>query len=1347
MKLLTMPLFTTMLLTAARPWWLPLFQGGGDMFGISRTIDHAVYTLLNSGAIILWRLNAALIAMSLFSYNTQDWLMRQNNGGVWQVLEIITGPSGFLGVRVWMALFALALTLFGFSYLLRPFVPRFHPVDPGQMLIYGIFSYVVIQQGATMMVGVEQWRADVGDWMYEGIAARGSVDIDLPGVIPSGEPLYPPGDLDGRAPIRGWEAVATSYFLVTAEAELNDNIPPEDFRVAYCLYDPDRPINEQTTENSQGCSPRIAWDEWDYLGSTGVITSVWGIELPISLGYELPILDDHPENRELAIRQAQGGVARLALGPIVALYPMLEANISLMLALSAAILYLTIPIILLFGFFLYTQPLVNRLLLRFLTILINTIILHGLIGLLLLLLINVSVNGSLSAYLGLVGVAVLGGFILGHVALGTLKETLSTAMSAVGGVWMGAATTAMGREAAPAARGMLGTAKLLGTGAAMGAAGMGMIDLAFAGRQAARSGLRDLDAAGIEASGTLRKQAGQLPAPLARLAREELDTQSAADSDPLGFTAPAGSPSLAATAGQFPGQSALNDTSALTTALAGGALIGAVGTALPGHRQNGRSPETSPPATAYSQGERQAVWQAVQETRREPQYTGPDGRLNTAGLEVVANRLTVQGYRAFQSEPGQRDLAGLITAQPSSPQARGWGVPEGRQGRVDQWLSSAYLAQESGRGQNQVQAQGESLFGEQLGPGVARVVARRGQAEMEQALAAVRQAALRLPPAEMAHNGQLTRAGRAAMQAELSPVTTAAFQGAAGQRDLETLATAALQPEVTPAPTAFRQALAEASTAQSQPPATIVAQRLGLDAVATGPHFSGINHFTRLSDEAGLTPVQRERLVTELQTQGQASPETRADIEASLARQAARGRATGLHPDDLIRSAQALPETLTGPALPGAPAVNTRYSVREAAPTGNFAPLTAISSGEIPQIAAGAAGTVADGVAAHQAESKAASRETAAALRQPVADAVVTDTTTPAPTQTADALKADSPDTAPVDLREAALRQMVTETEASDVAAPASGAADDKTLRPPLIATPTAPVGTSLPEPTAPLTPSSRGETVLPANAQDQATGATATEPRQVAAALREQAKAEVFSAQETAVASPATAGEAAANSSARSAPMEHKEVSGRELKAAALVTSVSSETITPGNLAGSSVAPGGGSPGVAAALRRGRVDDDAEEAAGKKTKSRQANQSAQQSSDDGQAPSGAESKTGAQQETAGNDGQVISLLPHHLGESSPSSPPAAASAKALPDPDRTEIEADAALARADRRGRSPQPRQEKVTPKRTPSSQPVEEAKSPRQGRISGTSNRPAEQPQSKNKNRPTRRHQEGIE
>jgi hypothetical protein len=89
----------------------------GDLFGISRTIDHAVYTILNSIAIILWRLDAAIIQFSIFSYVTEDWLMGHRDGdGIWTLMDRMVGPNGIFGLSTWEAFVALALTIYGFSF-------------------------------------------------------------------------------------------------------------------------------------------------------------------------------------------------------------------------------------------------------------------------------------------------------------------------------------------------------------------------------------------------------------------------------------------------------------------------------------------------------------------------------------------------------------------------------------------------------------------------------------------------------------------------------------------------------------------------------------------------------------------------------------------------------------------------------------------------------------------------------------------------------------------------------------------------------------------------------------------------------------------------------------------------------------------------------------------------------------------------------------------------------------------------------------------------------------------------------------------------------------------------------
>jgi len=668
-----------------------------DLLGVTRTIDHAVYMLLNALAIILWRVNSALIGISLLGYNTQDWLTG-SGGGVWRVAERVTGPSGILGLATWQAFLLLAVMLFGLSRVARPFVNS-QPVDLTRLFFFAVMSYVVISQGSQLMQDVEAWRSEAGSYMYRSLSAEDGGDLDIPGSPAEAETMYSPSDLDGQAPIRGWEAVATSYFLVQNAAELHAGVPPADFRREYCLYDPGQPIDEQDEENGAGCSPQRAWDEWDLISTQG-ITQVWGIPLP-DISLDIPVVQEHPENRQLAIRQAQAGVARLALGPVVALFPLLEANISLMLALSAAFLYLSLPITLLFGFFLKTESMATQLLLQLITVMIRTVILNGLVALFLMLLISVSLSGSLMTYLGLVGVGLAGGLILSRFAAATMKDSFSQSLGAVGGVFVGATAASLGSSATGPARAVLGVSKLAGTAAMLGVAGFNAIDLAEAGYQSARSGVRDLNQASPEAMGLVQRSAGQLPAPLARLAQSQL-TGTGPEHDPYlvqpvgpGLGAARPLPEVPAGGSELPGfweQSAATVQGSQTAAKTGRA--GTQSTQLDpwlaqfyrNQAQGGRGQAqlmergrdllgeelAGPVARALirrPQAEAQAVLSAARQVAAErprEALIGADGQLQPAAVAAVRARLPQAD--AFQGPAGQQDLAALTAAALQRPQ-------------------------------------------------------------------------------------------------------------------------------------------------------------------------------------------------------------------------------------------------------------------------------------------------------------------------------------------------------------------------------------------------------------------------------------------------------------------------------------------------------------------------------------------------------------------------------------------------------------------------------------------------------------------------------------------------------
>ncbi|MCP4410788.1 MAG: hypothetical protein GY807_24220, partial [Gammaproteobacteria bacterium] len=93
---------------------------GLDFVGITRAIDQAIYMLLNAVATMLWRLDASIIAMSLYSYSTQDWLTG-TGGGVWWILDWLIVNPGLFGLNTWTLFAGLAVMLWGLSRIARPF--------------------------------------------------------------------------------------------------------------------------------------------------------------------------------------------------------------------------------------------------------------------------------------------------------------------------------------------------------------------------------------------------------------------------------------------------------------------------------------------------------------------------------------------------------------------------------------------------------------------------------------------------------------------------------------------------------------------------------------------------------------------------------------------------------------------------------------------------------------------------------------------------------------------------------------------------------------------------------------------------------------------------------------------------------------------------------------------------------------------------------------------------------------------------------------------------------------------------------------------------------------------------
>jgi hypothetical protein len=225
-------------------------------------------------------------------------------------------------------------------------------------------------------------------------------------------------------------------------------------------------------------------------------------------------------------------------------------------------------------------------------------------------------------------------------------------------------------------------------------------------------------------------------------------------------------------------------------------------------------------------------------------------------------------------------------------------------------------------------------------------MARHSQEETTAVLRAARQAAAEArtrggAKAFFRADGSLAPEGVKAVRERLDEKTARAFSGKKGERDLAVLTAAGLNPRREASPEAFRRATAEAQGWRGEAAAgRTVPRALGLDPAAAGEHFASLNRFARLSEQAGLTPKQRQRLLKEVQQEGKVSANLRLEIEASLRRQ--KGKAAGLKVDDVVASAQALPKTLRGPVAVRMPGAQARKRVSVGRPEPNSPSASAV---------------------------------------------------------------------------------------------------------------------------------------------------------------------------------------------------------------------------------------------------------------------------------------------------------------------------------------------------------------------------------------------------------------------
>jgi hypothetical protein len=357
-------------------------------------LHDGIYALIRYLAAFLWAINRILL---LLAYQVD--VIR-----IWIVEEGLRGAFGIVIGEVELPLrgvVLLALWVFGICYFLIPWV-NVRLVDIRRVLSYLLVASVLIQSGGEWLASLERVRGGLGAALLT--SAR---RLDGPQLVATrdgemaamDQPIY-----DGAA-----NAVCATNGLAQrqhGERHADDLAARFLFADAVDIHCPARRMPADQL-------PDGFYENGRYFVEDG-----------------LSALSE-PE-RQARIQLGLDGVTRQAQGLLPALAAALEMAINLLFALALATTWLSIPIALLFAFFLHTEGIFGALVRRLAQIFIQSWTISVLLGIALALLMAAADAGSVGGYLAaaLVCVGLMIAFALA--AVRSLGDALDTTALSVG---------------------------------------------------------------------------------------------------------------------------------------------------------------------------------------------------------------------------------------------------------------------------------------------------------------------------------------------------------------------------------------------------------------------------------------------------------------------------------------------------------------------------------------------------------------------------------------------------------------------------------------------------------------------------------------------------------------------------------------------------------------------------------------------------------------------------------------------------------------------------------------------------------------------------------------------------
>ncbi|MEI8305458.1 MAG: hypothetical protein WCF99_00200 [Chloroflexales bacterium] len=654
-------------------------------------VDNAEYSFYYGIASMLWSINRWLLVLAYQLDQLRAWLITVAFTSAYQWLTAFIGP-------VYAPVAIAALTLAAILFMLVPLTGESGFVSMRHVITWAVLTPLILTVAGQMIAQAEQLRSDVSSRLFSQMsAATPGAIFGAPGTdMPSPTALYPSNPcgstLSRTTAGLGMDALAATLLY----ADAGDIHCPD-------ARGPSRDIPDGFYREP----PAYAYD-----GTVGDL--------------------DSAVERRGWVEGMQRGMNRLLQGLLPSLLAVLESLIHLIFSLSMALLWLSLPIGLIFVWFQQTAAPVTSVLRRAASILLVSWTSSIVMGFLSAALMAAAQLGNAGAYTGMaVGGLFLMGY-LGFVALTTLWKSIGTieqaalqatgltltqplqqaaqmTTAAVAGVAtggatylgvaaMGAAAAAQSRDAAPGQRVAYTAAAMAGRLPGMGAVGevaaaMGWIGTDSATYQGLYAGDRSRHnwrSARLQ----IERDGPALGAPAASGSAGSGPTARGGSSGGAAPRSPAGSrgPSGAAGAQGQPGPLGFAGAMGAPGAAGAAGVAGSQG-------QSGQPGQPGATGIAGASGSAGIQGQSGQPgalgapdatgasgASGQPSPSGQSGPLGTAGASGASGAPGVQGQSGQPGQPGVVGATGAVGAQgqPGTPGATGSSGAAGAQGQSGQ---------------------------------------------------------------------------------------------------------------------------------------------------------------------------------------------------------------------------------------------------------------------------------------------------------------------------------------------------------------------------------------------------------------------------------------------------------------------------------------------------------------------------------------------------------------------------------------------------------------------------------------------------------------------------------------